>query len=77
MPWDALRLPLKLREVEMARWLIDCRDYPSEMNCTVEISADNESELLDAAVQHAVSVHKHDDTPEFRNQLKTMLRRQD
>jgi predicted small metal-binding protein len=67
----------KLREVEMARWHIDCRDYPSEMNCTVAISADNEKELLDAAVQHAVAVHKHEDTPEFRNQLKTMLKQQD
>jgi predicted small metal-binding protein len=61
----------------MARWHIDCRDYPSEMNCTVALSADNEKELLDAAVQHAVAVHKHEDTPEFRNQLKTMLKRQD
>jgi predicted small metal-binding protein len=61
----------------MARWHIDCRNYPSEKNCTVAISADNEQELLDAAVQHAVAVHKHDDTPEFRQQLKTMLKRQD
>lgn len=61
----------------MARWNIDCRNYPSEKNCTVAISADNEQELLDAAVQHAVAVHKHEDTPEFRNQLKTMLKRQD
>jgi predicted small metal-binding protein len=68
---------MKLREVGMARWHIDCRDYPSEMNCTVGISADSEKELLDAAVQHAVAVHKHEDTPEFRNQLKTMLKRQD
>jgi predicted small metal-binding protein len=43
----------------------------------VGISADSEKELLDAAVQHAVAVHKHEDTPEFRNQLKTMLKRQD
>jgi predicted small metal-binding protein len=60
----------------MARWHIDCRDYPSEMNCTVAISADSEQELLDAAVQHAVTVHKHDDTPEFRTQLKTILKRE-
>ena len=58
----------------MARWHIDCRDYPSEMNCTVAISADSEKELIDAAVQHAVAVHKHEDTPEFRSQLKTILK---
>lgn len=60
----------------MARWNIDCRNYPSENNCTVAISADNEQELLDAAVQHAVAVHKHEDTPEFRKQLKTLLKRE-
>lgn len=58
----------------MARWHIDCRDYPSEMNCSVAISADSEKELLDAAVQHAVTVHKHEDTPEFRDQLKGILK---
>ncbi len=60
----------------MARWHIDCRDYPSEMNCTVAISADSEQELLDAAVQHAVAVHKHEDTPEFRKQLKATVKRE-
>lgn len=58
----------------MARWHIDCRQYPSEMNCTVAISADSEKELLDAAVHHAVTVHKHEDTPEFRAQLKGILK---
>jgi predicted small metal-binding protein len=59
----------------MARWQIDCREFPSEMNCTVAISADTEQELLDAAVQHAVAVHHHEDTPEFRAQLKSVLKR--
>lgn len=59
----------------MARWHIDCRDYPSEMNCSVAISANSEKELLDAAVQHAVTVHKHQDTPEFRAQLKGILKK--
>ena len=58
----------------MARKHIDCREYPSEMNCTVALSADSEGELLEAAVQHAVAVHKHADTPEFRNQLSSMFK---
>ena len=52
----------------MARKHIDCREFPSEMNCTIAICADSEKELLDAAVQHAVAVHKHKDSPEFRAQ---------
>ncbi len=58
----------------MARKYIDCREYPSEMNCTVVLCADTEEELLEAAVQHAVAVHKHQDTPEFRQQLKQMFK---
>ena len=54
----------------MARKYIDCREFPSEMNCTIAISADNEEELLEAAVQHAVAVHGHNDGPEFRKQLR-------
>ena len=58
------------KEVIMARKYIDCRELPSEMNCTVAISADSEEELLEAAVQHAVTVHGHEDSPELRSQLR-------
>ena len=58
----------------MTRKFIDCREFPSETNCSVAIAADNEQELLDAAVQHAVSVHKHEDTQEFRQQLKQLFK---
>jgi predicted small metal-binding protein len=60
----------------MARMYIDCRDYPSEMNCTVAISADSRQELLDAAVQHAVAVHRHQDTPELREQIGKLIKSQ-
>jgi predicted small metal-binding protein len=57
----------------MGRKFIDCREYPSEMNCTVALSADSNEELLEAAVQHFVQVHHHKDTPELRQQIKTMF----
>jgi predicted small metal-binding protein len=41
---------------------IDCRDYPSEKNCSLKISG-SEQEVLDAAVQHAVSAHGHKNSP--------------
>ena len=37
----------------MGRKYVDCREMPSESNCTVAIAADSEDELLEAAVQHA------------------------
>jgi predicted small metal-binding protein len=58
----------------MSRKYIDCREYPSDMDCSVAISADSENELLDAAVQHAVAVHQHQDTPELRSQLRQLFK---
>ena len=58
----------------MARKYVDCRDFPSETKCTVTISADSEKELMEVAVQHAVAVHGHKDTPEFREQLKKAMK---
>ena len=52
---------------------IDCRDYPSDKGCTLRISG-TEQEVLDAAVQHAVSAHGHTDPTELRAQLKSMLK---
>jgi predicted small metal-binding protein len=57
----------------MTRKYIDCREFPSEMNCSITIAADREDELIDAAAQHAVAVHKHADTPELRQQLKGIM----
>jgi predicted small metal-binding protein len=52
---------------------IDCRNYPSDKNCSLKLSG-TESEVLDAAVQHAVSAHGHQNSPELRGQLKSMLK---
>jgi len=52
---------------------IDCRDYPSEKNCSLKISG-TEEEVLDAAVQHAVSAHGHEETSELCEQIKSMLK---
>lgn len=54
----------------MSRTYIDCREVPSDSKCTVAISADSEDELMEAAVQHAVSVHHHQDTPELREGIR-------
>lgn len=58
----------------MARKFIDCRNFPSEMKCTVAISADSEDELVNVATQHAIQVHKHQDSPELRQQIRASVR---
>jgi predicted small metal-binding protein len=58
----------------MSRKYIDCREFPSESGCTVAISADSEDELIDAAAQHAVQVHGHQDSPELRSQLRQVVK---
>lgn len=58
----------------MTRKYIDCREFPSDMNCSLAMSADSDKELLEAAVQHAVAVHQHQDTPELRDQIKQLFK---
>ena len=58
--------------MDAKRKFIDCRNYPSENKCSLAISG-TEEDLLDAAVQHAVAKHGHEDTPDFRQQLRSML----
>jgi predicted small metal-binding protein len=53
------------------RKYIDCREFPSDMKCSVAIAADTEGELLEAAIQHACVVHGHKDSPELRAQIRT------
>ena len=53
----------------MKRYFIDCRDYPSDVKCTVALSADTKEELLEAVVQHGTKFHGYEDTPEFREQI--------
>jgi predicted small metal-binding protein len=57
----------------MARKVADCRDYPSESGCTLTISGE-EDEVMEAAVQHAVSKHGHEDTTEVRAWLRSNLK---
>jgi len=52
---------------------IDCRDYPTDKNCSLKISG-TEQEVLDTAVQHAVSAHGHQNTPDLREQIRSMLK---
>ena len=58
----------------MARVYIDCRECPSDMHCSIALSADSPAELLEAAVQHALAVHGHQDSPELRKELSAMFK---
>lgn len=52
---------------------IDCRDYPSESGCTLRLEG-TEDEVLEAAVNHGVSHHGHVDSPEFRDEIRGLLK---
>jgi predicted small metal-binding protein len=72
--WGMLGKWHAAEEDRMGRKFIDCREYPSEMNCTVAFSADSDQELLEVAVQHAVQVHHHKDSPELRQQIRNLFK---
>jgi hypothetical protein len=54
------------------RKVIDCRRFPSDKNCTLSISG-TEDEVLDLATLHAVQAHGHQNTPELREELRSLL----
>jgi predicted small metal-binding protein len=55
------------------RKVLDCRDQPSDSNCTLMISGE-EDEVVRAGAEHAASVHGHQDTPELRDALRAGLK---
>lgn len=55
------------------RKVADCREMPSEKNCSLTI-AGTEDEVLRVAVRHAVQEHGHKDSPALRKQVKSMLK---
>jgi predicted small metal-binding protein len=56
--------------------MVDCREQPSEMNCSLTLIGD-EDEVVQAAAEHAVSVHGHTDGEELRSQIRAGLRDED
>ncbi|HEV8022128.1 MAG TPA: DUF1059 domain-containing protein [Candidatus Lustribacter sp.] len=54
------------------RKVIDCREFPSESNCSLTI-AGTETEVLKAAAEHAVSSHGHQAGPELTAALRSAL----
>jgi len=57
----------------MSRKVADCRDFPSEVECTLTISGE-EDEVITAAAQHAAAVHGHEDNEELRTWLRENLK---
>jgi predicted small metal-binding protein len=60
----------------MARVMADCRRYESESHCSLTIIGE-EDEVVRAAAEHAISAHGHDDTPELRDEVRSMLESED
>jgi predicted small metal-binding protein len=55
------------------RKVVDCRLYPSEQGCTLTIEG-TEEEVLKAATEHAVTAHGHTNSPELREQIRTLMK---
>ncbi len=55
------------------RMYTDCREHPGEFRCTLYISG-RRSEVLKAAISHAVEAHGHKNTPELKKLLSKQLK---
>jgi hypothetical protein len=62
----------------MARKIIDCRETPSPnaftgRDCTLVLVGEDD-EVLQAAVEHGVSAHGYQDTPELRDLIRLAMK---
>ena len=57
----------------MARRYVDCREMPKESRCTVAISADDDEELVEAALEHAVTMHGYRKNDETRAMIRQSI----
>lgn len=58
-------------------WLVaNCGDLPSERGCKLIMMSpvDQKEDLVTAGVKHAIEVHSHENTPELRSQIDSMLK---
>lgn len=56
----------------MERFIADCRRFESDSDCQLTIIGP-EDDVVAAAAQHAAASHGHEDTPELREQLRSLL----
>jgi len=56
----------------MERLMADCRRFESDGNCQLTIIGPQD-DVVAAAAQHAAASHGHEDTPELRDQIRSML----
>jgi hypothetical protein len=52
--------------------MADCRRFESDSDCKLTIIGPQDDVVV-AAAQHAAASHGHEDTPELRDQIRSML----
>ncbi|MEO8512138.1 MAG: DUF1059 domain-containing protein [Ignavibacteria bacterium] len=72
---DQQKVRKKFKRKSKARVFVDCRDMPSENDCSLYISG-SKKEVFKTALTHAIEEHGHKDTHELRKQLRAILKRE-
>ncbi|WP_020677698.1 DUF1059 domain-containing protein [Geopsychrobacter electrodiphilus] len=55
----------------MGRKYVDCRELSGDAHCSTTIAAENDKELMQAALKHAINVHGLANTAELRKQISS------
>jgi hypothetical protein len=58
---------------DTGRMVADCREMPSEKNCSLTIVG-TEAEVIAVAMRHAVEEHGHANSPALRDEIRKHLR---
>jgi hypothetical protein len=69
-------MDFKSLKLEKGKWVVaNCGKFPSEKNCRLVIMApaSQRSDLLDAAAVHASASHGHENTPQLRKEIDSIV----
>jgi len=52
----------------MGRKYVDCKELSGDAHCSTTLVADNDAELMEAVIKHAINVHGLANTTDFRKE---------
>jgi predicted small metal-binding protein len=58
----------------MGQKYVNCRELSGDMHCSAHLVANNDAELMEVVIKHAINVHGLANTTDFRKQVSDHVR---
>ena len=58
----------------MGQKYVDCKELSGDMNCSTHLVGNNDKELMEVVIKHAINVHGLANTTEFRKEISAHVK---